>query len=106
LQNWIKIHDQLLSGWHAPGPGQETELQPRLQNWIKIHDQTTLPMISRNGNGPGSGPTPCGDTRQPAAFVRIVSAAFSAIMMVGALVLLPVNVGMIDASITRNPSMP
>jgi hypothetical protein len=33
---------------------------------------------------------------------RIMSAAFSAIMMVGALVLAPISVGMIEASITRS----
>jgi hypothetical protein len=35
-----------------------------------------------------------------------MSAAFSPIMMDGALVLPPINVGMIDASTTRRPSSP
>src|SRR6266436_241671 len=37
---------------------------------------------------------------------RIRSAAFSAIMMVVALVLPPIRVGMMEASTTRNPRMP
>ncbi|CEJ18001.1 hypothetical transmembrane protein [Ralstonia solanacearum IPO1609] len=37
---------------------------------------------------------------------RIRSAARSAIMMTGALVLPPMSVGITDASITRSPSMP
>ena len=37
---------------------------------------------------------------------RIISAAFSPIMMEGALVLPEVRVGMIEASATRRPSMP
>ena len=37
---------------------------------------------------------------------RIISAAFSAIMMVGALVLPPIRRGMTAASATRRPSMP
>ena len=41
---------------------------------------------------------------QPPA--RIISAAFSPIMMEGALVLPEVSVGMIEASATRRPSMP
>src|SRR4249919_770453 len=36
----------------------------------------------------------------------IISAAFSPIMMVGALVLPPTKVGMIEASTTRRPSVP
>jgi hypothetical protein len=36
----------------------------------------------------------------------IMSAAFSPIMMVGALVLPPIKVGMTDASTTRRPSRP
>src|SRR5260370_26898742 len=36
----------------------------------------------------------------------IMSAAFSPIMMVGALVLPPIRVGMIEASTTRRPSSP
>src|SRR3954447_1785260 len=37
---------------------------------------------------------------------RIMSAAFSPIMMLGALVLPPIRVGMIEASTTRKPSTP
>ena len=37
---------------------------------------------------------------------RITSEIFSAIMMVGALVLPPISVGITEASITRNPSRP
>jgi len=37
---------------------------------------------------------------------RIQSAARSAIMMVGALVLPPISVGITEASTTRRPSMP
>ena len=36
----------------------------------------------------------------------MVAAAFSAIMMVGALVLPPIRVGMTEASTTRSPSSP
>jgi len=45
-----------------------------------------------------------GFANQPSA--RMMSAAFSAIMMTGALVLPDVSVGMIEASTTRNPSSP
>jgi hypothetical protein len=38
--------------------------------------------------------------------VLIMSAAFSPIIMVGALVLPPIRVGMIEASTTRKPSSP
>ena len=37
---------------------------------------------------------------------RIMSAAFSPIIIEGALVLPPISVGMIEASTTRNPSRP
>lgn len=40
------------------------------------------------------------------ASCRTISAAFSAIMIVGALVLAPTSLGMIDASTTRKPSIP
>jgi hypothetical protein len=50
--------------------------------------------------------TPIDNTLQLAALARIMSDAFSAIMMVGAFVLLPTRNGMIDASMTRKPCMP
>ena len=43
---------------------------------------------------------------QVLASSRIMAAPFSAIMMVGALVLPVVRVGITEASMTRNPSMP
>ena len=44
--------------------------------------------------------------RHAAACFSIKSAAFSPIMIEGALVLPEVSVGMIEASATRSPSMP
>ncbi len=44
--------------------------------------------------------------RDQAAALRIKSAAFSPIMIDGALVLPPIRVGMIEASTTRRPAMP
>jgi hypothetical protein len=65
-----------------------------------------IPLFTSLDNALTSDRTLCGNTFQPTAFTRIMSAAFSAIMMVGALVLLPVTVGMIEASMTRSASMP
>ena len=63
----------------------------------KIDQKRSSPMpCPRRRDTPGSPHTP----------VRIISAAFSPIMMEGALVLPEVRVGMIEASATRRPSMP
>ena len=64
------------------------------QNQIK--NRNSFMPCPRGRDTPGSPHTP----------VRIISAAFSPIMMEGALVLPEVRVGMIEASATRRPSMP
>ena len=79
-----------------------------------IMGQGAVPII-RNGIvegacGVGGGTSQqdedCARAGIAAASSRIIAAAFSPIMMVGALVLPPTATGMIDASATRSPSIP
>jgi hypothetical protein len=59
-----------------------------------------------SGGQARSGPTPTGHTAVNYWFAKMNSAAFSAMIMVGAFVLPVVTVGMTDASITRTPPIP